>query len=221
MKKYVVIVAGGSGSRMNYDIPKQFIPIKDKPVLMHTIEAFRKYSEDIEIITVLPEMHIELWKELCDEYEFKIIHKVVIGGERRFDSVNNGLKYVPMDSIVAVHDGARPFVSLKLISKAFDSAEKHSNAIPAVPVYETVREVSGCTSKVVDRDSLRIIQTPQCFKADLLKKAYKQSYNASFTDDASVIDAMGVNINLIEGDFKNIKITRPVDLFFADTLMSI
>lgn len=219
MEKYVIIVAAGSGVRMQGGIPKQFIPIAEKPVLMHTMAAFRKAFEDIHIIAVLPDKHIKLWKEMCVEFKCNINHAIVAGGKTRFHSVQNGLKHVQSDGIIGVHDGVRPFVSQHTLITAYNAAMEKGAAIPAIELNDSIRLLSNGQTLPVDRDQYRLIQTPQCFKAEILKDAYKTTYKRGFTDDASVVEAAGYQIELTPGNFENIKITRTVDLALAEVLL--
>ncbi len=221
MEKYVVLVAGGKGLRMGGEVPKQFLPIGGKPVLMRTVEAFRDTIPDIHIVLVLPALQQAYWKELCQQYEFDMPVQMAEGGATRFDSVKNGLSKIPSDvsGLVAIHDGVRPFVSSDTIHRCFDEAEKSGAAIPVVPVVETLRmllpEGGSCTQ---DRDHYRLVQTPQTFRIDVLKEAYLQSYHPSFTDDASVVEQAGHPISLVEGNRENIKLTTPFDLIVAENL---
>ena len=217
MRKTVIIVAGGSGNRMKSDIPKQFIVLKSKPLLMHTIIAFFNYDNSIEIVLVLPEKYISYWEKLVEEYSFSIPHKIVKGGEERFYSVKNGLDITETD-LVAIHDAVRPFVSNNVIEEAFKLAEIKGNAIPAVAVSESVRMLVKDGNKAINRNDIVLVQTPQCFKTDLIKKAYETEFKAEFTDDASVLEAMGEKIYLSAGNEMNIKITRPVDLLIAEVM---
>ncbi len=211
----VIIVAGGKGKRMQSETPKQFLNISNKPILLHTIERFYNFSNDINIVVVLPAPFIEFWKSLCRKYNCTIKHKVVEGGDARFFSVKNGLAHISKNSLVAVHDGVRPLVSDDTIYNVIEAARKKGNAIPVVKINESVRKLDSENTFPVDRKNYRMIQTPQCFHTDLLKKAYEQNFNESFTDDATVVEALGEKINLVDGNFENIKITRPVDLKFA------
>jgi 2-C-methyl-D-erythritol 4-phosphate cytidylyltransferase len=219
MKKYIIIVAGGSGTRMNSVVPKQFIELQGKPILMHTIEKFVTTIPEINIIIVLAKQLHDEWKHLCKTHHFNYYIQLSDGGETRFHSVKNGLALVPDDCIVGVHDAARPFVNSQTIINAFEIAEKKGNAIPAIELNESIREVENGNNKSVDRSKFFIIQTPQCFHSDLLKKAFIQEYRPTFTDDASVLEAIGEKINLIEGNRENIKITTPEDLIIAKALM--
>lgn len=221
MKKYVIIVAGGTGTRMNSLIPKQFLELHGKPVLMHTIEKFTNAIPAINIIVVLSSTSGIQWETLCKKHNFTIAQQLTAGGETRFHSVKNGLELVPENCIVGIHDAARPLVSTKTIVNAFEIAEQKGNASPAIPLNESIREVKNDTNKALDRNNYFIIQTPQCFQSNLIKKAFLQQYKSTFTDDASVLEAMGEKINLIEGNRENIKITTPQDLIIAEALMKI
>ena len=220
---YNIIVAGGKGLRMGSDIPKQFLPIGGKPVLMCTIERFHEYAEDLQIILVLPKTQQDYWHELCQKYDFKVKYWLADGGETRFHSVQNGLSLVPDDAegVVGVHDGVRPFPSIDVIRNCYETAREKKAVIPVIPVVETVRHLQGNISETVPRDEYRLVQTPQCFDIQLLKAANKQAYNDSFTDDASVVEAFGFNITLVEGNRENIKITTPYDLNIAEMLCNI
>ena len=220
MKKYIIIVAGGTGSRINSDIPKQFLELKGKPIVMCTIEKFVATIPEINIVLVLSPAYIELWKALCLKYNFTISCTITVGGETRFHSVKNGLILVPENVVVGIHDAARPFVSSQTIIKTFQTAELKGNASPAIPMNESIREVKSTSYKAVDRTNFQIIQTPQCFHSSLLNKAFLQAYNPLFTDDASVLELIGEKINLIEGNRENIKITTPQDLIIAEALAS-
>jgi 2-C-methyl-D-erythritol 4-phosphate cytidylyltransferase len=215
MKRTVIIVAGGKGLRMGGDLPKQFIPLQGRPVLMHTLEAFYKWDSTSDLLPVIPEEHESYWKMLCRELNFTVPHRVVFGGETRFHSVRNGLHEVKGEGLVAVHDGVRPFVSPDVISSCFKIAETFGAAIPVIPVIESVREVNDGESRPFDRNILRIVQTPQVFRYDIICKAYEQPYDDRFTDDASLVEALGYRIHLVEGNRENIKITTPVDLQYA------
>ena len=219
---YIIIVAGGKGLRMGSDIPKQFLPIGGKPVLMRTLERFREYSDDIQIILVLPESQQEYWHQLCHEYHFGVEYTLANGGQTRFHSVQNGLAKVPDDAqgVVGVHDGVRPFPSIEVIKNCYETARTAKAAIPVIPVVETVRQLDGDSSLTVPRDQYRLVQTPQTFDIQLLKAANKQPYNDGFTDDASVVESYGHQITLVEGNRENIKITTPYDLTVAEALLT-
>jgi 2-C-methyl-D-erythritol 4-phosphate cytidylyltransferase len=220
MKYHVIIVAGGSGLRMNSEIPKQFMLLAGKPVLMHTIERFIAFDPAINIIVVLPARETSEWQSLCDKHAFGIKHMVVTGGNTRFHSVKNGLDIITEEGMIAVHDGVRPLISNELVKRCFDEANEKGNAIPFVHVRESMRKIDGLKNQAVKRDSYVIIQTPQCFSSAVLKKAFLAEYETTFTDDASVVEAAGETINLIEGEHSNIKITFPDDLLFAETILA-
>lgn len=219
MKLYAVIVAGGSGKRMGAELPKQYLEIAGKPVLMHTLEKFKSFNESIEIITVLPENQLLFWAELQKKYSFSIPHTLVKGGKARFFSVRNGLKFVEAPGLVAIHDGVRPFVTIDTIKRCFDTAEKLGNAIPVIPPSDSFRMLTDKGSTPINRLMLRQVQTPQVFRAELIKKAYLQDYLPEFTDDASVLEKTGVKINLVEGNRENLKITNPEDLIISAALL--
>jgi 2-C-methyl-D-erythritol 4-phosphate cytidylyltransferase len=219
LKKYVIIVAGGQGKRMESEIPKQFLHAAGKPVLMHTISKFYDYSQDISIRVVLPEPYIDFWKSLCNRFEFTLKHTVLEGGKSRFYSVRNGLKDIDQNSLVAIHDGVRPLVSMNTIHLGFKTAEKKGNAIPVVKMNESIRQLKNGESVPANRKKFRIIQTPQCFHSDIVKSAYEQEFREEFTDDATVVEALGQKINPFDGNYENIKITRPVDLKIAETFL--
>ena len=219
MKKYVIVVAGGNGLRMGGDIPKQFIPIKGKPVLMRTLEAFHAYDDKIELIVVLPVEQQAYWKRLCADYGFTLPHTVADGGETRFHSVRNGLAQVKEDGLVGVHDGVRPFVSREVIAACYDAAAEQEAVVPVTDVVETIRRVEpDGQSETVPRDCYKLVQTPQVFTVDLLKQAYRQVYVPRFTDDASVVEALGHPVYLVKGNRENIKLTTPFDLRVAEVL---
>ena len=250
---YIIIVAGGKGLRMGSDIPKQFLPIGGKPVLMRTIERFREYSAELRIILVLPEAQQDYWRQLCKEYDFPTpvttplpqkegagswSYQLANGGETRFHSVQNGLAIIPDDAegVVGVHDGVRPFPSIEVIRNCYETAREKKAVIPVVPIVETVRHLTGglspceadrtsqgvcppVRSETVPRSDYRLVQTPQCFDIQLLKAANRQPYNDGFTDDASVIEAFGHAVTLVDGNRENIKITTPYDLKIAEVLI--
>ena len=221
MKRYIIIVAGGKGERMKSTTPKQFIKVNGLPLMMHTIRLFYEFDNTAEIIVVLPGQHFKLWKELCLETAFIIPHQLAEGGPARFHSVKSGLKLVKDDkALVAIHDAVRPFVKKEVIDRVFKDAEFYGNAIPGIFVNESVRENSGAGNRTVDRSKLVLIQTPQCFKANILLKAYLQNYREEFTDDASVVESDGAQIHLVSGNPENIKITTQSDLRIAEALLS-
>ena len=218
---YIIIVAGGKGLRMGSDIPKQFLPIGRKPVLMRTLERFREYSPTLQIILVLPKAQQDYWHQLCKDYNFEVEYVLADGGETRFHSVQNGLTKIPDDAegVVGVHDGVRPFPSIDVIRNCYETARTAKAVIPVIPVVETVRHLQGNSSETVPRSDYRLVQTPQTFDIQLLKAANKQPYNDGFTDDASVVEAFGFNITLVEGNRENIKITTPYDMKIAEILI--
>ena len=226
---YVIIVAGGKGLRMGSDIPKQFLPIGGKPVLMRTIERFRAYAEDLQIILVLPEAQQDYWRQLCEQYHFEVKYLLANGGQTRFHSVQNGLALIPDDAegVVGVHDGVRPFPSIEVIRNCYETAREKKAVIPVIPVVETVRklDLTKCQtlceveSVTVPRGDYRLVQTPQTFDIQLLKAANRQPYNDGFTDDASVVESYGHQIILVEGNRENIKITTPYDMLVAEALI--
>ncbi|MBR1755012.1 MAG: 2-C-methyl-D-erythritol 4-phosphate cytidylyltransferase [Bacteroidaceae bacterium] len=252
--KFVIIVAGGKGLRMGSDLPKQFLPIGERPLLMHTLEAFERACPGIRQILVLPQEQQDFWQTLCLRHTFTLPHTIVAGGPTRFHSVQNGLAAIPPSSpispngpnspisplpptggvgegsLVAVHDGVRPFASEAVIRRCFDAARQHGAAVPVTPVVETLRELSPSgsvsdglpagASFTVDRSRYRLVQTPQTFQLPLLRRAYEQPYRETFTDDASVVEALGHPITLVEGNRENIKITTPFDLTIAEALLA-
>lgn len=219
-KHTILIVAGGRGTRMGGPQPKQFLELAGRPVLMHTLEAFDRWDASARLIVVLPEDQIDTWKRLCEAHVFGRIHRVVAGGETRFHSVRNGLGAVASDGLIAVHDGVRPLVAPSVIAACFAAAADGGAAVPVVPVVESVREVDADGgSRPVDRTRLRVVQTPQVFRADVLRAAYCLPYDPRFTDDASVVEASGVAVRLVPGNRENIKLTTPMDLLLAEQLM--
>lgn len=220
MNHYAIIVAGGSGTRMHSAVPKQFLLLNGIPVLIHTINAFYNSNTKPEIIVVLhPDSH-EYWDDLCAEHNFTIPYQLVNGGETRFHSVKNGLSLIADDdAVVAVHDAVRPLVTQAIIDESFDCAEQYGNAIVAIKSRDSVRQIRDNRSQSLNRDEIYLIQTPQTFRAGQLKQAYLQPYQENFTDDASVVEQTGVNINLVAGSYQNIKITYPEDIAIAEFLL--
>ncbi|MBP3767850.1 MAG: 2-C-methyl-D-erythritol 4-phosphate cytidylyltransferase [Prevotella sp.] len=216
---YIIIVAGGKGLRMGGDIPKQFLPIGGKPVLMRTIERFREYSPTLQIILVLPKAQQDYWRQLCNEYHFNESYELADGGETRFHSVQHGLALIPDDAegVVGVHDGVRPFVSVDVIRRCYETACTAKAVIPVVPVVETLRHIEKGNQYRAD---YRLVQTPQTFDIQLLKAANRQPYQETFTDDASVVEAYGQEVSMVEGNRENIKITTPFDMTIAEALLS-
>jgi 2-C-methyl-D-erythritol 4-phosphate cytidylyltransferase len=219
MKKFSIIVAGGKGQRMGSDLPKQFLMLKGKPVLMRTLEIFSDYDPSMKIILALPENYIPHWKELCSKYHFNKAVSIVAGGETRYHSVKNALEIIEEEGIVAVHDGVRPLITSPLIDRCFRATEKFKNAIPCIPVSESMREVNGDKNHRVDRSKYVLIQTPQVFEVQLLKEAFRQSYRDEFTDEASLIETLSIPVHLVEGIPHNIKITNRADLVFAEAIL--
>lgn len=219
MKKYCIIVAGGSGRRMKSSLPKQFLLLDGKPLLMHTVERFRSFDVNMEIILVLPEEHISLWESLVNEHLFDVSHRVVPGGEERFHSVKAGLALVTDDALVAIHDGVRPLVSHDTIWRCFADAEEFGSAVPFVEPADSVRILDGDDSRPLPRREIRLVQTPQVFRSSLIIEAYERGFDPSFTDDATVAEAAGTKVHLTHGNRENIKITTPEDLAVAGTLL--
>ncbi len=217
---FCIITAGGSGSRLGSDIPKQFLELHRKPILMHTIEQFYAYNKSLEIVVSLPHEHIEYWKNLCVKYKFKIRHEIVSGGETRFHSVRNALQLVHSEGFTAIHDGVRPLVTIRSIAACFESAAKYGSGIASTEIVFSLRKIlSENKSENVNRNEYREIQTPQVFKNDLIVKAYEQNYRPEFTDDATVADFAGYKISFARGSRENIKITTQEDLHIAQILM--
>lgn len=220
LPKSVIIVAGGSGTRMGSETPKQFLLLAGKPVLMHTIQKFYGFDTGIQIVLVLPFQHIETWNRLCSEYRFLLPHQIAAGGKERFSSVKNGLDLIESNGFVAIHDGVRPLVTEKVIASCFEAAAIHGGAIPVIKPAESLRQLKGTISSPVEREKFRLVQTPQVFKVELIKKAYKKDFEKQFTDDATVFEAAGYRVKLIEGNPENIKITWPADMVMAESLIS-
>ncbi|CAG0969428.1 MAG: 2-C-methyl-D-erythritol 4-phosphate cytidylyltransferase [Bacteroidetes bacterium] len=219
-KIYTILVAGGKGQRMKTEIPKQFLEIKGLPILMHTINKITAALPTTEIIIALPPDEIETWKNLCNTYQFKTPHSISEGGNERFYSVKNALRFITdYNSITGIHDGVRPLVSAEVIKNVYETAVKRGAAIPAIPLHESIRKIDGAFSYALNRNDYKIVQTPQCFKTEMLVNAYKQHFSTEFTDDASVIEKTGQKIFLVDGNSENIKITSPQDLLIAEALM--
>jgi|SRR5690554_133338 len=218
MKQSVIITAGGIGKRMNSDLPKQYIPVNGLPILMHTINKFHEFNSDIQIVISLPKDFVQLWKDLCQKHKFKVLHEITEGGAERYHSIKNALKKVTGD-IVMVHDAVRPLVSLQTISNVINQAGVKGAAIPVLPVKDTLRKGSVEKSQHQDRSEFWIVQTPQAFKLELLNEAYQIPYSSAVTDDASLVEALGAQVFLTEGNEENIKITTPFDLKLVEFLM--
>ena len=219
MTRQAIIVAGGRGTRMNNEVPKQFLPLCGKPIVMHTLETFYNFDSHIELILVLPEHLMVYWQNLCVEHQFDIPHDIVAGGQERFYSVKNGLAFAKPNALIAIHDGVRPFVSHSTLERCFEQAELQGNAIPAMPLVDSIREIKLNENQIVDRTKLRAIQTPQVFQSQIITKAFEQPFSPTFTDDASVVEAYGEKIHLVEGNVENIKLTTPFDLLIGEALL--
>jgi 2-C-methyl-D-erythritol 4-phosphate cytidylyltransferase len=219
MTHYAIIVAGGTGQRFGSQIPKQFLPLKGLPILMHTINTFHAFDGDMQIVITLPPDFFDLWKSLCDQYKFNIKHKIVQGGETRFHSVRNGLDAIGNEGLVGIHDAVRPLVSRDTLERCFAAAKINGNAIPVVPLIDSIRELRGDNSVQLNRDTYVLIQTPQVFEIGVIKQAFKQSYSPDFTDDATVLEKTGKRIILVEGNRENIKITNQSDMLVVEALL--
>lgn len=217
--EYALIVAGGKGTRIKSKLPKQFLELKGKPILIHTLEAFYRYSENITIILVLPEDDFAIWNDICKKYNFTRPVILQKGGETRFQSVKNGLEKIEGNGLVAIHDGVRPLVSEDIIGASFRLAAVHQSAVAAVRLKESIRMTDQDNTKAMDRSRFRLIQTPQTFSIELIKQAYQLKEDPTMTDDASVVEKLGHTISLFEGSYENIKITTPEDLIVAEALV--
>ncbi|GAF02935.1 2-C-methyl-D-erythritol 4-phosphate cytidylyltransferase [Saccharicrinis fermentans] len=218
MKKSVIIVAGGSGSRMGSEQPKQFLKWCGKPILMHTIERFVSYDRHMRIVLVLPANQVGVWERLCEQYDFTIPLEVALGGNTRFDSVKSGLEVLTEECLVGVHDGVRPLVSLETLENCYVTAAKCGCAIPVTDSFESIREMNESGSRSVNRAQYKMVQTPQVFVMSVLKEAYELPFQDSFTDDASVYESAGNEVILTAGNRENIKMTTPVDLLVGEAL---
>lgn len=219
--KYVIITASGKGERMKTDIPKQFLLIRNKPLLLHTLISVYNANKDYNIIIVLNEEHLHYWNEIVEKYNVTIPHKIIFGGEERFYSVQNAVNYIKTqvdEALVAVHDGVRPFAE-NLFEECFKVCEEKGNAVCCIKSVDSLRQINDNHTQSIDRNKVLLVQTPQCFKLSSLYNAYKQEYSPTFTDDASVVERMGEEIHICNGDRKNIKITTPFDLAIAQTLI--
>lgn len=219
MKRGVILVAGGQGLRMGHELPKQFIPVHGKPILMHTLELFHRWDKTAALVLVLPEAHQEYWQMLVSELNCTIPHRIASGGETRFHSVKNGLALLTDCELIGIHDGVRPLVSLEVIHNCFHQASTFGAVIPIISITESIRKRDKNGSHSVNRDDYFVVQTPQVFHNDWLITAYKQEYIPAFTDDASVVEASGKTIHLVPGNKENIKITTPLDLAIAKELL--
>lgn len=220
LKKIAVIVAGGTGSRMNNSIPKQFLLLKNKPVLFYTIDTFLRSYDDLQIILVLPEEHVAAGQEIIDAYFDYNRIKITIGGRTRFHSVQNGLSLIEEECIVFVHDAVRCLLTTDLIKRCYKAAIENGTAIPVIDSKDSVRIVTGEDNAAVDRYRIKLVQTPQTFHSKILLPAFNIDYKDKFTDEATVVEAFGLKVNLVEGEENNIKITRPLDLVLAELLVA-
>lgn len=218
MNTYAIITAGGIGQRMQSDVPKQFLLLNNIPVLMHTIRAFAPYAE--QIMVTLPSEHMDYWQQLVQQYQFDIPHKVISGGSTRYESVKHAVDMLPMEGVVAVHDGVRPCVSGSLIQLCMQHAAEYGSAVACVPLTDSLRQKTASGSCSVSRSDFLAVQTPQVFTCRVLKQAYNQPYMSYFTDDASVVEHSGVQIECVQGEDENIKITRPMDLYLAREILN-
>lgn len=217
---YAIIVAGGKGMRMHSDLPKQFLALAGKPILMHSIDAFYSFDSSITIIVVLPENQIQFWKTLCIQFSFTTPHIIAIGGKERFYSVLSGLQLITTNGYVAIHDGVRPLISKTLINEGFNCAYEYESAIPVIDSIDSLRYVDAEKNYPVNRTNIKRVQTPQLFNVEKLQQAYKQTFDTLFTDDASVWEKAGYSITCFTGDEKNIKITTQFDLDCAELLIN-
>lgn len=219
MKKFAVIVAGGHGTRMNNSIPKQFLLLKNKPLLFYSVNTFLNAYNDLQVILVLPEDHIGKGQEIIDGYFDENRIQVVTGGRTRFHSVKNGLAVINEESIIFVHDAVRCLIKQELIHRCYENAETFGTAIPVISLKDSVRFVSKNGNEALDRNRIKLVQTPQTFHSKILLEAYKIDYKEKFTDDASVVESFGIGVHLVDGNDHNIKITMPEDLIFAESLL--
>jgi len=219
-KNYAIIVAGGTGSRMQSDIPKQFLLLNGRPMMMYTIEAFYHCTAHPEIIVVLHPQHHDYWLQLCAAHNFVIPHQLVNGGDTRFHSVKHGLNIIDGDAIIAVHDAVRPLVDVRVIDQSYTVAAEKGNAIVAVQSRDSIRQLKNNRSAAIPRNEIYLVQTPQTFRSAILKKAYEQPYQPDFTDDASVVELSGVDIHITKGHYTNIKVTFPEDIAIAEMLLA-
>lgn len=217
---YAIIVAGGKGKRMNQDLPKQFLKVNDLPILLHTLNAFHNHLYQPQIILVLAEADVSYWKSIVNQYQFDVPHQIAFGGTERFDSVKNGLNLIQeKNAIVAIHDAVRPLVSSETISRCFDTAILKGNAVAAVAAKDSIRKVTQQGTEALNRSEIYLIQTPQTFQINQLRKAYQQTFQSHFTDDASVVEQAGFDILIEEGDQFNFKITFPEDIVLAEAIL--
>lgn len=219
VKQAVIFVAGGTGTRMGAPLPKQFLTLNNTPILIHTLRNFFSFNRNFEMVVVMHQDYISFWKDLCLQFEDVPEHTVVAGGEERFHSVKNGIEAVSADvQHIAIHDAVRPLVSHETLTRCFNALNEHNAVVPAIPINDSIREVHGVLNKSVDRSLYKRIQTPQCFESSMLKEAYSKPFSQLFTDDASVVEANGHSVFLVEGNLENIKITSPIDLIVGESL---
>jgi len=219
MKRTAIIVAGGTGTRMESRLPKQFLRIRQEIILMKTMRTFHEFDKSMDLLIGLPAGEMSTWERLCKDENFQIPHRLTEGGETRFHTIKNALQYISSPSVVAVHDGVRPLVDQQTIQRAFEKAEASGNAIPVTDIHESIRMVTTSENKAVPRKYYKLVQTPQVFHSDIILKAYQQEYDPDFTDDASVVEKSGVSIHTVKGNPENIKITTKKDLAVAETLL--
>ena len=217
MKQFVIITGGGTGTRIGGDIPKQFLCLGRLPIIMHTINKFQPFADTIFV--TLPEQQFDYWKKIQDKYEFHVPHILVAGGDTRFHSVKNAVEHLQGEGLVAIHDAVRPFVTPNLIKSCFEHAQIHGTAIAAIPIKDSLRTVSNSKSKGVDRTNFFAVQTPQVFDCKIIKTSYNQPFSSHFTDDASVVESLGYDIHLVNGEELNFKITTINDLMMAKVIM--
>ena len=223
MNRYAVIVAAGSGMRMGAPIPKQFLEVGGRPILMHTLNRFVAFDASIRLVVVLHPDYIEFWRSLCEKHDYSVSHSIVSGGSERFYSVQKAIQSLvdTEEAIVGIHDAVRPMVSVATLERCYATAQETGSAVPCVSVNDSMRIVDADGNRSINRSSLRIIQTPQCFRLNLLRRAFTQEYNTAFTDDASVVEALGESIELVEGNRENIKVTTPEDMHWLNLLLTI
>jgi len=223
MNRYAVIVAAGSGMRMGAPIPKQFLEVGGRPILMHTLNRFMAFDASIRLVVVLHPDYIEFWRSLCEKHDYSVPHSIVSGGSERFFSVQKAIQSLvdTEEAIVGIHDAVRPMVSVATLERCYATAQETGSAVPCVSVNDSMRIVDADGNRSINRSSLRIIQTPQCFRLNLLRRAFTQEYNTAFTDDASVVEALGESIELVEGNRENIKVTTPEDMHWLNLLLTI
>jgi 2-C-methyl-D-erythritol 4-phosphate cytidylyltransferase len=222
MNRYAVIVAAGSGMRMGAPIPKQFLEVGGRPILMHTLNRFVAFDSSIRLVVVLHPDYIEFWRSLCEKHNYSVPHSIVSGGSERFFSVQKAIQSLldAEDAIVGIHDAVRPMVSVATLERCYATAQETGSAVPCISVNDSMRIVDADGNRSINRSSLRIIQTPQCFRLNLLRRAFTQEYNTAFTDDASVVEALGESIELVEGNRENIKVTTPEDMHWLNLLLT-